>query len=110
MPPLTVENLAPSGKSARPIDTSSDPFTVLAIAVPVVETLTEPFTVWPSASPVSDSAVTSPLTVLPTNLTPAGTLTSNRTVVSSFCVLERWLGPGSQVFGSRPAGVGYTAQ
>src|SRR5438045_3079667 len=106
MPPLTVENFAPFGNSARPIDTSSDPFTVFAIALPVVDTLTDPLTVWPSASPLSDSAVTSPFTVLPTNLTPAGTLTSNRTWVSLLLVLLRLFGPGSQVFGSRPAGLG----
>src|SRR5262245_3187291 len=109
MPPLTVENFAPSGKSARPIATSTDPLTVFAIAPPVVETLTDPFTEWASASPLSDSAVTSPFTVLPMNRTPAGTLTSNRTTVSLLFVFERFFGPGSQVFGSRPGEVGYTA-
>ena len=43
--PFTVLKVAPSGESARPIDASIDPLTVLARTEPVVATLTDPFTV-----------------------------------------------------------------
>src|SRR6266404_6709780 len=110
MPPLTVENFAPFGQSARPIERFNEPFTVLASARPVVNSLTDPFTVYPSASPFRESASTPPLTVRPTNFTPTGTWASKRTVVSLSRVWEWLFDPDSQRFGSRPGISGYTAQ
>src|SRR5260370_11398935 len=80
--PLTVENVAPFGQSARPVVTFSDPFTVFASARPVVDKRTDPLTALPSASPLNDSPSTLPLTVRPMNVVPAGTPTPKRTLLS----------------------------
>ena len=69
-PPFTVLKLAPLGQSARPIDTFTEPLTVLATARPVVVSRTDPLTVCASASPCSDSPLISPFTVRPMKPTP----------------------------------------
>src|SRR5262249_38752262 len=106
MLPFTVENFASSRQSVRPIVRFNDPLTVLPDAVPVVDSRTDPFTVRPSASPFSDSPSTLPLTVLPTKVTPTGTCTSKRTVVSLFFVRDRLSPPASQRFGTAASALG----
>ena len=68
-----------------------------------------PFTVEASTSPPRLAASTSPFTVLPTNLTPAGTCTVNSTTTSFSRVLMCPPSPGRHSFARRPS-LGYTAQ
>ena len=64
------------------MDTSTEPFTVLARTTPAATTRTSPLTVDTSASLPSRSVLTEPLTVRPTNFTPAGTCTVKLTLTS----------------------------
>ena len=87
-----------------------DPLTVEARPPPVVEKVTEPLTVVSVTSPFSRVASISPLTVLPTSATPAGTRTVKRTLTSLFCTFIRPPSPGRHSFGRWPSRLGYTAQ
>ncbi len=111
MLPFTVLSDRSPDQSARPMDSSMEPFTVWASALPVVEISTLPFTVRALTSALMPRASTLPFTVCPVKRTPWGTFTTKSTLTSLRWVLMCPPEPGSHRFSWLAfRGVGYTAQ
>ena len=109
MLPLTVSNAKSSANSVAPILAEMEPFTVVALARPVVVMSMLPFTVTAQRSLSRSTALTDPLMVLATSRTPLGTRTMNFTFTSLLRTFMRPPSPGSQAFWRLPE-LGYTEQ